>query len=104
MDSTNSYVVKIQDLVNGLHSEMRRNIILLLCDKDRTSTEIYRELKEKAPKFRQSVNRALDILVQYGCVRKYYDENRKALYYQLSEKEYKIDLRDMSVSQYPLDR
>lgn len=89
--------MEIQDLVNGLHSEMRRNIIRLLCEKDLTSIEIYKKLKEKAPKYRQSVNRALEILVQYGFIIKYYDGNRKALCYKVIEKEYKIDLRNMSI-------
>ena len=89
--------MRIQDVVSGLHSAMRRNILQLLCDSDRTAIEIYKELKENAPKFRQSVNRELEILLEHGFIRKYYDEKRKSLYYQIVKKELHIDLKDMSV-------
>jgi len=87
----------VSDLVRGLHSNMRRNILRLLSEKDRTAVEIYRELKEDAPKFRQSVNKALEILRGQGFVNKYYDMNREALYYQIVKREYHINLKDMSV-------
>jgi Fe2+ or Zn2+ uptake regulation protein len=89
--------MRIQDVVSGLHSAMRRNILQLLCEKDRTAVEIYKELKENAPRFRQSVNRELEILFKHGFIRKYYEEKRKALYYQIIKKELYLDLKKMSV-------
>lgn len=89
--------MEIQDLVKGLHSKTSRKILQLLCDKDRTAVEIYGDLKGDAPKFRQSVNRALEVLRRHKLIKKYYDENRKALYYRIVKSDFHIDLKNMSV-------
>jgi len=89
--------MEIQDLVKGLHSKTRRKILQLLCEKDRTAVEIYEDLKDDSPKFRQSVNKSLEILRKHKLIRKYYDEDKKALYYQISKKEFHVDLNNMSV-------
>ena len=55
------------------------------------------ELKDNAPKYRQSVNKTLEILKQSDLVKKYYDDTKKALYYGIIRKELRLNLENMSI-------
>jgi len=90
-------LMKIEDFVKGLHSKMRRRILKLLCQGDKTAMEVYLELGNGAPKYRQSVNKCLETLHEYGFVEKYYDQDKKALYYGIVKKKYDVDVEKMGI-------
>jgi len=87
----------LHKVVRALDSELRVRILVLLCERDMTSTDVLSELKEHRPMYRQSVNKALEMLKESGLVRKYYDDSRKALYYSLVKKMITINLKDGSI-------
>jgi len=85
------------DVAKALNSPLNRMIITLLCDHDMTAVELFRRLGERAPTYRQSVNKALESLKQKGLVRKYYDDNSKELYYSIIRKKITINLENMEI-------
>lgn len=86
-----------EKVVYALNSDMRRRIVRLLCNQDLTASEVFFNLKEYAPKYRQSVNKALEILKESGLVKKYYDDTKKALYYEVVKRNLSLNLEDMIV-------
>jgi len=87
----------IDKFVHCLHSKTRRRILQLLSNKDMTAPQIYKALKNEAPKFRQSVNKALEVLREGGLIVKYYDAERKAIYYHLVKKVFVVKIPEMEV-------
>lgn len=84
-------------VVYALNVDLRRRIIRLLCSRDMTSSEVFFKLKENAPKYRQSVNKALEILKESGIVRKYYNDKKKAIYYGIVKKRLMLNLEDLEI-------
>lgn len=62
-----------------------------------SAPQIYKELGKYAPKYRQSVNRALEMLREYGLVKKYYDNKNKAIYYHLIKETYTLKIAEMEI-------
>lgn len=89
--------MRVDEVAKALCSPLNRMIITLLCNHDMTAVEVFRRLGERAPTYRQSVNKALESLKQKGLVRKYYDDNSKKLYYGIIEKKIIIDLENMKI-------
>ena len=89
--------MKIEEVAHALASPLNREIIRLLCDQDMTAVEVFSQLGDSAPKYRQSVNKALEKLKQYGLVRKYYDDARKSLYYGVTKRRLILNMDDMSI-------
>lgn len=89
--------MKIEEVAHALTSPLNREIIGLLCDQDMTAVEVFSRLGDSAPKYRQSVNKALEKLKRYGLVRKYYDDTRKGLYYGVTKKRLVLNMEDMSI-------
>ena len=89
--------MNFEKVVYVLNSDLRRRIIRLLCNQDLTASEVFFRLKENAPKYRQSVNKALETLKESGLVRKYYDDTKKALYYGIVKKKLSLNLEDMMI-------
>ena len=87
--------MKIDKAVYGLNSKIRRNILVLLSKRDMTPIQIYRALGDKAPKYRQSINKALYILQKCGLVAKYVSSNDRKLYYKITVKDITINLENM---------
>lgn len=84
-------------LIDCLHSDTRRRILQLLSRKDMTATEIHDELGKYAPKYRQSVNKALEVLREGGLVTKYYDNEKKGICYHLKKKKYVLKIDKMEI-------
>lgn len=89
--------MRFEKVVYALNADLRRKIIRLLCNQDLTASEVFVKLKENAPKYRQSVNKALEILKESGLVKKYYDDTKKALYYGVVKKKLSVNLEDMTI-------
>ena len=89
--------MRLEKVIYALNSDLRRKILRLLCNEDMTASEVFLELKQDAPKYRQSVNKTLEILKESGLVRKYYNDTKKALYYRIVKKNLSMNLEEMSV-------
>lgn len=87
----------VDEVAQALSSPLKRRIITLLCDRDMTAVDVFRQLGEEAPRYRQSVNKALESLKQAGLVRKYYSDLKKELYYGIVKKRITIVLETMSI-------
>jgi len=89
--------MEILKLVKALNNQTRRKIIQLLCHKDMTAVELYKKLGDEAPKYRQSINKSLEILKESGIIHKYYSDKDKKLYYHMQYKKIIIDLEKMQI-------
>ncbi|MBD3193376.1 MAG: hypothetical protein GF308_22260 [Candidatus Heimdallarchaeota archaeon] len=79
------------------YASATRRILQLLSTEDMSAPQIYSRLGEHAPKYRQSVNKALEILRECGLIQKYYSEEQKGLFYHLKKKNYLVKLDSMEV-------
>lgn len=58
-------------------------LIMQIIDKPKTAMEIFKEVKERTQiKNRESVYKALEHLRETGLVKKFYDEEKKGIYYK----------------------
>ena len=93
---TNLYIMNMFDkVVSALNSKLRREIIKLLNESSLTVTEIFKEINKKNEyhvKYRESIYRAVEKLVDAGLVTKYYDTEKKAICYRLAVKTIKLNL------------
>jgi len=62
-----------------------------------SAPQIHDGLGIHAPRYRQSVNKALEILTESGLVTKYYNKENKALYYHLVKETYIIKIAEMKI-------
>jgi Fe2+ or Zn2+ uptake regulation protein len=62
-----------------------------------SAPQIYDELGKHAPRYRQSVNKALEILTECGLISKYYDKEKKALCYHLIKETYVLRITEMKI-------
>jgi Fe2+ or Zn2+ uptake regulation protein len=71
-------------VISALDSELRREILKILAERPSTVVDVLHKLKGKGlnVKYRETVYRALQILVDSGLVEKYY-EKEKGLCYRL---------------------
>jgi len=91
----------LEEVVHALSNDLRREIIKILGEKEEPLTvkEIYGELEEEnRPTYRQSVNRALDVLKEAGLVKKIYSDEKKNLVYFLEHEELRLKLLDDEVT------
>lgn len=80
-----------------MRSGMHRRILQMLAKEDMSASQIYSKLGNYAPKYRQSVNKALELLRESGLLSKYYNAEKKKLYYHLIKEKYTINLAEMKV-------
>ena len=85
----------LEKIVAVLNNPMRKRIIQLLAKKDMTAPEIFIKLGSESPKYRQSVNKALEKLKDSGLIEKYYSDQNKKLNYRLKNKIIGFDLEKM---------
>jgi len=89
--------MELNKIVYALNSERRRAIIRLLCEKDMSAPQIHRRLGNKAPRYRQSINKSLELLKEAGLVDKYYNDEKKAIYYRITKKVVTLKLDEMKI-------
>lgn len=84
----------IGKIIPALDSETRREIIKILGKGPSTVKDIFQEIKETqkvSVRYRESIYRALEKLVNAGLVEKYYDKE-KGICYKLLIRKIKLDL------------
>lgn len=77
-----------------LNSEVRREILKILSQGPTSVKEVLTklQLKKIEIKYRESVYRDLEKLVNVGLVKKYYDNKQKGIRYQLLTTQIQFDL------------
>lgn len=83
--------------IHCIRSDTRRRILQLLSERDMSAPQAYEKLGKNAPKYKRSVNRALEILRECGLVTKYYSNENKAIYYHLGKKTYVLKIAEMKI-------
>jgi len=80
-------------VISALRSKTRREILQILAGEPKTVQEVMESLPQKRVKikYRESVYKALEKLVDAGLVDKYY-EKEKGICYKLSKTRLEIDL------------
>jgi len=83
----------IRKIIAALDSDMRIEILKILADSPKTVSEVLTNLHKKdvEVKYRETVYRALEKLVDAGLVEKYY-EKEKGLCYKILMNHITIDL------------
>lgn len=94
--------MEIAKVVKCLNSKTRRNIMRILLQGDKTPIEIYNSLGKEGPRYRQSINKALEILTDAKLVKKYYDNDTKKIKYGIINQKIIIDFLKMEVE--PIDK
>lgn len=88
------FAMDISKIIPALDSETRREIIKILSNGPSTVKDVFREIKKTqkvSVRYRESVYRALEKLVNAGLVEKYYDKE-KGICYKLRMRGIKLDL------------
>lgn len=88
-------VVKV---ISALDSELRRELLKVLAERPNTVVGVLHKFKSKGfnVKYRETIYRALEILVDSGLVEKYY-EKEKGLCYRLVSNHITIKIAKDSV-------
>jgi Fe2+ or Zn2+ uptake regulation protein len=89
--------MELDRFMRCMRSRMHRRILQMLAEEDMSAPQVYGKLGNYAPKYRQSVNKALELLRESGLLSKYYNAEKKKLCYHLIKKKYTIDLAEMKV-------
>lgn len=89
--------MELEKVIQCLNSHYRRRILQLLCKKDMSAPQIFRELGKEAPSYRQSINKTLEMMRSCGLISKYYDTDNKGIYYHLYSKTYNISLQMLTI-------
>ena len=90
-------IMQIKTFIDCLRSDTRRRILQLLSEKDMTTSQLYDELGTSAPKYRQSVNKAIELLREGGLVTKYYNTEEKGICYHLKKRKYILKIDKMEI-------
>ncbi|MGB9718729.1 MAG: ArsR/SmtB family transcription factor [Thermoproteota archaeon] len=85
-------------VISALNSEMRREILKIISEEPMTVIQVLEELKRRRfeVKYRETVYRALEKLLDAGLVEKYYDQE-KGLCYRIKAKLIAIDLANSTI-------
>lgn len=91
--------MQIDKVIHALNSDTRRKILKILSDGPKNTSEVYSELSKigAGPKYRESVYRSLEILVDSGLVQKIYHPD-KGICYDFSVVKIEIDLSSGTIS------
>ena len=77
-------------------SSTNRRILQLLSKRDMTTMEVFKELSQNGPAYRQSVHKALQKMKDAGLVSKYYDDEAKVFRYHLHKERIEVDFKRMT--------
>ncbi|MHC1611346.1 MAG: ArsR/SmtB family transcription factor [Candidatus Methanospirareceae archaeon] len=89
-------MVHIEKVVKALNSETRRKILKILAEEPKTVKEVVEALRKSYSinlKYRESVFKALERLVEADLVEKHYGKERRVVY-KLKKKEITLDLTE----------
>lgn len=91
--------MEVEKIVKALNSRTRREILKILAEEPRNVKEIFQILREQKStniKYRESVFKAIEKLVEARLVEKYYEKGKGVLY-KLRRREIIIDLVNETV-------
>lgn len=92
-------MLNIEKTIKALNSKTRREILKILAKEPKTVKEVHKILKSNINidlKYRESVFKALEKLVDADLVEKYYEKD-KGILYKLKKKQIIIDLTEGKV-------
>ena len=92
--------MELRSIIACLKSERRRKILQLLAGEDMSAPQIFEGLGNHAPKYRQSVNKTLEMLRASGLVTKYYDNEKRGIYYHLETRAIILEFDKLKVQPY----
>ena len=82
----------IKSLSNAINNELRIEIMNILANNGKlTVKEIYLLLKHNRPRYRQTVNKSLEILKDAKLVIKSYDDDKKNIVFEIRTNKIVID-------------
>lgn len=90
-------IMNVEDIAICLGSKTRRKILQFLCEMNMSAIELHNKMGKDGPKYRQSVNKQLEILKKHGLLDKYYDDEKSAICYRILSKSISIDINEMLV-------
>jgi Fe2+ or Zn2+ uptake regulation protein len=90
--------VEVDKVISALNSNMRREVLKIISEEPMTVIQVLEELKRRKfeVKYRETVYRALEKLLDAGLVEKYYDMER-GLCYRIKVKLITIDLSNSTI-------
>ena len=89
----------IEKVVKALNSETRRKILRILTEEPKTVKEVAEALRKSYSinlKYRESVFKALERLVEADLVEKHYEKEKRVVY-KLKKREIIVDLTEEEV-------
>ena len=92
--------MELKSIIFCLNSETRRRILQLLSKRDMSAPQIFEELGTHAPKYRQSINKTLETMRNCGLVAKYYDNEKRGIYYHLIAKSIILEIDKLKVGPF----
>lgn len=79
----NSLDVQIVQLTKCLNSDLKVQVAHILAQKPMSVREVFENLKDTRPKYRQTVYKVLERMQECGLAEKFYDRQRKRICYRL---------------------
>ena len=91
---------KIYKIIRALDNDLRLLIIDKLIGNSLTEKELFETISKERPdlKYRESLYRQIETLVQAGLVTKYYDTAKRRICYTCELDNISIDLKAMNVN------
>lgn len=89
--------MELEKVVRCLNSQRRRKILQLLSGNDMSAPQLFEKLGAEAPKYRQSINKTLELLKSDGFLNKYYDNEKRGIYFHLTTKAFVVRIDSLSV-------
>jgi len=89
--------MRIDKVIHALNASTRREIMKLLAEKSMSAPEVFKQLGDKGPEHRPSVNKALEVLKESGLLTKYYDNQDNQIKYKLTSRRVTIDFKQMEI-------
>jgi Fe2+ or Zn2+ uptake regulation protein len=86
-------------IISALDSDLRREILKIVAKNPSTVLEVLQELRKRSfkVKYRETVYRAMEKLVDSGLIEKYYEKER-GLCYKISLSSITIDIAEGTIS------
>jgi|GEM_PF-5504189 len=91
---------RIYNIVRALDNDLRLLILDKLKGTPMTEKELFEKISKERPelKYRESLYRQVEMLVQAGLVRKYYDTGKRRICYTCDASHIFIDLNTMDAN------
>jgi Fe2+ or Zn2+ uptake regulation protein len=91
---------RIYNIVRALDNDLRLLILDKLKGTPMTEKELFEKISKERPelKYRESLYRQVEMLVQAGLVRKYYDTGKRRICYTCDASHIFIDLNAMDAN------